>query len=219
MIGYRGALRYMREPDLLGLELEAIDRVWDAGPHELPRDAPLRPHPARGGRAAASRSQAAGPARRGRGFELWVMAEVPSVLFHLARYAELGVAGISIGSNDLTQLLLGADRDSELVAEVFDERDPAVTEYIAPAAHPRPRARPADLDLRPGALGPPRVRGAARPRRDRRDLGQHRRRRPRPPPDRRGRAAAAARNRPQRELNSRSGAPYVVIDGIKRTGI
>ena len=42
------------------------------------------------------------------------MAEVPSVLFNLERYAELGVAGISIGSNDLTQLMLGADRDSEL---------------------------------------------------------------------------------------------------------
>ena len=42
------------------------------------------------------------------------MAEVPSVLFNLERYAELGVAGISIGSNDLTQLVLGADRDSEL---------------------------------------------------------------------------------------------------------
>ena len=48
------------------------------------------------------------------GFELWVMAEVPSVFFHLERYAELGVEGISIGSNDLTQLMLGADRDSEL---------------------------------------------------------------------------------------------------------
>ena len=48
------------------------------------------------------------------------------MLFDLERYAELGVAGISIGSNDLTQLLLGADRDSELLAEVFDERDPAV---------------------------------------------------------------------------------------------
>jgi pyruvate,water dikinase len=59
------------------------------------------------------------------------MAEVPSVLFHLPRYAELGVTGVSIGSNDLTQLVLGADRDSELVAEVFDERDAAVTEYIA----------------------------------------------------------------------------------------
>jgi len=64
------------------------------------------------------------------GFELWVMAEVPSVLFNLADYAALGVAGISIGSNDLTQLVLGADRDSELLADTFDERDPAVTSYL-----------------------------------------------------------------------------------------
>ena len=52
------------------------------------------------------------------------------MLFTLPRYAELGVTGISIGSNDLTQLLLGADRDSELVAGVFDERDHAVVTYI-----------------------------------------------------------------------------------------
>jgi pyruvate,water dikinase len=64
------------------------------------------------------------------GFELWIMAEVPSVLFNLERYAKLGIAGISIGSNDLTQLLLGADRDSELLAQTFDERDPAVTGYL-----------------------------------------------------------------------------------------
>ena len=64
------------------------------------------------------------------GFELWVMAEVPSVLYHLERYAALGVAGISIGSNDLTQLLLGVDRDSELLADLFDERDPAVVAYL-----------------------------------------------------------------------------------------
>jgi pyruvate,water dikinase len=66
------------------------------------------------------------------------MAEVPSVLFNLERYAALGVAGISIGSNDLTQLMLGADRDSELVAEVFDERDPAVADYLRQLI---PRAR------------------------------------------------------------------------------
>jgi pyruvate,water dikinase len=72
------------------------------------------------------------------GFELWVMAEVPSVLFNLERYARLGVAGISIGSNDLTQLMLGADRDSELLAEEFDERDPAVVAYLQELI---PRAR------------------------------------------------------------------------------
>jgi pyruvate,water dikinase len=73
-----------------------------------------------------------------RGFELWIMAEVPSVLFNLERYAALGIAGISIGSNDLTQLLLGADRDSEILAEVFDERDPAVVRYLQELI---PRAR------------------------------------------------------------------------------
>ncbi|HEU5142149.1 MAG TPA: phosphoenolpyruvate synthase [Solirubrobacterales bacterium] len=129
MIGYRGALRYMREPDLLRLELEAIARVWDAGHTNFHLMFPFVRTPRE---IVACRAQldAAGLLSRP-GFELWVMAEVPSVLFHLERYAALGVAGISIGSNDLTQLLLGADRDSELVAEVFDERDPAVTEYIA----------------------------------------------------------------------------------------
>jgi pyruvate,water dikinase len=129
MIGYRGALRYTHEPDLLGLELRAVDRVWAAGHSNIHLMLPFVRTP---GEVAFCREQIERVGLFTRpGFELWVMAEVPSVLFHLPRYAELGIAGISIGSNDLTQLLLGADRDSELVAEVFDERDPAVTEYIA----------------------------------------------------------------------------------------
>jgi pyruvate,water dikinase len=128
MIGYRGALRYMREPDLIGLELDAVCRVWDAGHTNFHVMIPFvrTPRELAAARAAAAR---AGLLERPH-FELWVMAEVPSVLFHLPRYAELGVAGIWIGSNDLTQLMLGADRDSEVVAEVFDERDEAVTEYL-----------------------------------------------------------------------------------------
>lgn len=129
MIGYRGALRYMREPDLLDLELQAIARVWDAGHDNFHVMLPFVRTP-REVVACRRLFEQAGLLDRP-GFELWVMAEVPSVLFHLPRYAELGVAGISIGSNDLTQLVLGADRDSELVAEVFDERDEAVTEYIS----------------------------------------------------------------------------------------
>jgi pyruvate,water dikinase len=85
------------------------------------------------------------PARKG--FELWIMAEVPSVLFNLERYASLGVAGISIGSNDLTQLVLGADRDSERLAEL-DERDPAVVAYLKELI---PRARA--LGLRTSICG------------------------------------------------------------------
>jgi len=129
MIGYRGALRYMREPDLLELELRALARVWDGGHENLHAMLPFVRTP-REVAACMEMFEDAGLLSRP-GFELWVMAEVPSVLFHLPRYADLGVAGISIGSNDLTQLLLGADRDSELVAEVFDERDRAVTEYIS----------------------------------------------------------------------------------------
>jgi len=129
MIGYRGALRYMHEPDLLELELRALARVWDGGHENLHAMLPFVRTP-REVAACRRMFEDAGLLSRP-GFELWVMAEVPSVLFHLPRYAALGVAGISIGSNDLTQLLLGADRDSELVAEVFDERDRAVTEYIA----------------------------------------------------------------------------------------
>ncbi|HXV05245.1 MAG TPA: putative PEP-binding protein, partial [Solirubrobacterales bacterium] len=146
MIGYRGALRYMREPELLGLELEAIGRVWDAGHDNFHVMLPFVRTP-REVVACRAQFEAAGLLSRP-GFELWLMAEVPSVLFHLPRYAELGVAGISIGSNDLTQLVLGADRDSELVAEVFDERDAAVTEYIAQLLR---RAR--ELGLRTSICG------------------------------------------------------------------
>ncbi|MBK5218352.1 MAG: phosphoenolpyruvate synthase [Thermoleophilia bacterium] len=129
MIGYRGALRYLHEPDLFALELAAVARVWEAGHENLHLMLPFVRTP-REVIACREQIEKAGLLAR-RGFELWLMAEVPSVLFHLGRYAKLGITGISIGSNDLTQLLLGADRDSELVAEVFDERDQAVTEYIA----------------------------------------------------------------------------------------
>jgi pyruvate,water dikinase len=128
MIGYRGALRYTCEPDLLRLELDAIARVWDEGHTNFHVMVPFV-RTARELETVRDIFAGAGLLHR-RGFELWVMAEVPSVLFNLERFAQLGVAGISIGSNDLTQLMLGADRDSELVAQVFDERDPAVTGYL-----------------------------------------------------------------------------------------
>jgi pyruvate,water dikinase len=67
---------------------------------------------------------------RSPGLELWVMAEVPSVTTWLDEYVRLGVSGVSIGSNDLTQLVLGVDRDSELLAPFYDERDRAVLAAI-----------------------------------------------------------------------------------------
>jgi pyruvate,water dikinase len=128
MIGYRGAHRYAQEPDLFGLELEAVRRVWDAGATNIHVMLPFVRTPAEVVACKAILTRSGLLDRPG--FELWIMAEVPSVLFHLERYASLGIAGISIGSNDLTQLLLGADRDSELLASVFDERDDAVLAYL-----------------------------------------------------------------------------------------
>jgi pyruvate, water dikinase len=146
MIGYRGALRYTREPDVFRLELAALRQVWDAGLQNLHVMLPFV-RTARELRRCRELIAESGLLDRA-GFELWVMAEVPSVLFNLADYAALGVAGISVGSNDLTQLLLGADRDNEVLAETFDERDPAVTAYLRELI---PRAR--ELGLRTSICG------------------------------------------------------------------
>lgn len=135
MIGYRGVFRYVREPDLFGLELDALRRVWDSGHSNVHV---MLPFVRTAAELASCRTLIASSGLADRpGFELWIMAEVPSVLFNLEKYAQLGVAGISIGSNDLTQLLLGADRDSGLLAEL-DEHDPAVVAYLEQLI---PRAR------------------------------------------------------------------------------
>jgi pyruvate,water dikinase len=69
--------------------------------------------------------------RRGEnGLEVYVMCEIPSNVILADEFADL-FDGFSIGSNDLTQLILGVDRDSEIVAPIFDERNPAVKRMIA----------------------------------------------------------------------------------------
>jgi len=67
---------------------------------------------------------------RGDGFEVYVMCEIPNNVVLAAEFAQL-FDGFSIGSNDLTQLTLGVDRDSELLAHLFDEQDPGVKALIA----------------------------------------------------------------------------------------
>ncbi len=128
MLGMRGVQRYLRDPKFFSLELEAIHRVYERGYRNLHVMLPFV-------RSAAELERCRDlVARAGLSslpeFELWVMAEVPSMLFYLEDVARLGVAGISIGTNDLTQLLLGADRDSATLAETFDARDPAVIAYL-----------------------------------------------------------------------------------------
>jgi pyruvate, water dikinase len=126
MIGYRGCYRYIHQPDLFNLELDMLGRVAESTPNirlmipfvrtawELERCLNIvQAHP-----TATS-------------LPVWVMAEVPSVAYWIPTYAEMGIEGVSIGSNDLTQLVLGVDRDSEVCAELFDEADPAVLDTIA----------------------------------------------------------------------------------------
>jgi len=136
MIGFRGALRYVQEPEVFALEMQAVRRVWDAGHENFHVMLPFVRTASELERCRALVAESGLLERPN--FELWVMAEVPSVLFNLERYARLGIAGISIGSNDLTQLMLGADRDSEVLAATFDERDPAVVDYLGQLI---PRAR------------------------------------------------------------------------------
>ncbi|MGO8873763.1 MAG: phosphoenolpyruvate synthase [Acidimicrobiales bacterium] len=125
MIGYRGCFRYIDQPDLFRLELDVLGKVAAETPNlrlmlpfvrtawELERCLDLvDDHP------------------DARGLPVWVMAEVPSVAFWIPTYARLGIEGVSIGSNDLTQLTLGVDRDSAILSELFDEADPAVIDAI-----------------------------------------------------------------------------------------
>ena len=66
-------------------------------------------------------------------FKLWMMVEVPSNIILMDKFIDVGIDGISIGSNDLTQLTLGIDRDSPKLAEEFDERDEAVLYFLEKA--------------------------------------------------------------------------------------
>jgi pyruvate,water dikinase len=72
----------------------------------------------------------AGLKRGEQGLEIYVMCELPANIIRTEKFAEI-FDGFSIGSNDLTQLTLGLDRDSAIVAHLFDERDPAVKQLIA----------------------------------------------------------------------------------------
>ncbi|HEY8484819.1 MAG TPA: phosphoenolpyruvate synthase [Longimicrobiales bacterium] len=127
MIGYRGCFRYTREPDLFALELETLKRVRQDFPN-LHLMIPFV-RTGREFRECKRLIDESGLTADPR-LQLWVMAEVPSIVSWLEEYVRLGVTGVSIGSNDLTQLVLGVDRDSEVVAPLYDERDKAVLDAI-----------------------------------------------------------------------------------------
>jgi pyruvate,water dikinase len=130
MIGYRGASRYIREPDVFRLEVDAIKAVRS----EYKNLYVMVPFVRTAAELKGVKQLLAEQGLvRGDDFKLWMMVEVPSNVIVLDRFIDVGIDGISIGSNDLTQLVLGIDRDSEALAETFDERNEAVMAAIQTA--------------------------------------------------------------------------------------
>jgi pyruvate,water dikinase len=143
MIGFRGASRYYddRYREGFGLECAAIRRVRDEmGLCNVIVMVPFC-RTLSEARALLSEMEKHGLSRGANGLEVYVMCEIPSNAILADEFSDL-FDGFSIGSNDLTQLTLGVDRDSELLAHLFDERDPAVKkmiELVIAAAHRKRR--------------------------------------------------------------------------------
>ena len=134
MIGWRGASRYYHPKyrEAFGLECVALKRVRDE--MGLANVIPMIPfcRTPEEGRKVLGEMSKYGLERGQGGLQVYVMCELPSNVILMEQFAEV-FDGFSIGSNDLTQLVLGLDRDSALVAEVFDERHDAVGKMIEKA--------------------------------------------------------------------------------------
>ncbi|MCX8178461.1 MAG: phosphoenolpyruvate synthase [Candidatus Aenigmarchaeota archaeon] len=125
MIGWRGASRYITEPETFELELKAIKKVRDKGYDNVYLMIPfvrtlweLDEIKKIIDKVGLSKDKK---------FKLWIMVEVPSAAILIEEFCKKGIDGVSIGSNDLTQLVLGVDRDSAILGQRwFNELDPAV---------------------------------------------------------------------------------------------
>jgi pyruvate,water dikinase len=132
MLGFRGASRYYDDRYREGFALECR-AMWKAreqmGFTNIKLMVPFVRTVAEGQKVLAEMARH-GLTRGENGLEVYVMCEIPSNVLLAEEFARI-FDGFSIGSNDLTQLTLGVDRDSELVARIFDERDPAVKKLVA----------------------------------------------------------------------------------------
>jgi pyruvate,water dikinase len=127
MLGRRGVFRYLTEPEIFALELRALAEARRDGARNLRLMLPFV-------RIVGELREARTLVERAGlydepGFELWAMAEVPATALLPEAFAA-EVDGLSIGSNDLTQLVLGADRDSPELGERYTATDPAVLAAI-----------------------------------------------------------------------------------------
>jgi pyruvate,water dikinase len=123
MIGYRGASRYITDIETFKLELAAIKKVREQYDNLWVMIPFVRTVKEMQGTIKIMAEEGL---KRSDKFKLWMMCEVPSNVILLDEFIATGIDGISIGSNDLTQLTLGIDRDSAKLAASFDERNEAV---------------------------------------------------------------------------------------------
>lgn len=131
MLGFRGASRYTHPAyaDGFALECAALRRVReDMGLENVRIMVPFCRRVEEAAQVIAALEKN-GLKRGEKGLEVYVMCEIPNNVIQIDAFAKL-FDGFSIGSNDLTQLVLGVDRDSDMVSFEFDERDPGVLEML-----------------------------------------------------------------------------------------
>lgn len=132
MIGYRGEYRYIKEHDIFRLELKAIRQarekmgftnIWVMVPFVRTLDVFRKTINIMREEGLDHRSDSS--------FQLWIMVEVPSAVFMIEEFCREGIDGVSFGTNDLTMLVLGVDRNDTSVQELYDERNLGVLRAIA----------------------------------------------------------------------------------------
>jgi len=130
LIGYRGAFRYIKEPDIFRLECRAIKKVREE--YGLKNVWVMVPfvRTVEEFKNCLKIMEEEG-LKKGPDFKVWIMVEVPSTVLLIDKFIEAGIDGVSFGTNDLTMLILGIDRDDASVQEIYDERNLAVLRALS----------------------------------------------------------------------------------------
>ncbi len=131
MLGFRGASRYIADPEVFAMELSAIKKIWDSGYRNLHLMIPFVRMPWE--LIKIKEIVKTSGLLDYHDFKLLIMVEVPSCALNIEEFLKIGIDGVSIGTNDLTMMLLGVDRDSHEVSAIYDERTPIVVstlEYV-----------------------------------------------------------------------------------------
>jgi len=132
MIGYRGQFRYIKEPDVFRLECRAIKKVRDEfGLKNLWVMLPFVQSVEVFRKTKQIMKEEGLDPEVDPDFQIWIMVEVPSSVLLIDKFCQEGINGVSFGTNDLTMLILGVDRNDASVQELYDERNLAVLRAIA----------------------------------------------------------------------------------------